>query len=171
MRVVLAMSGGVDSSVAAFLLKERGFDVIGLFMRTGDHANSLDRRAKTCCSATDSLDARAVADRLDVDRPYFTVGENSDGGNGRGHPPGGVGASQFLGEPLEKLLRGLGVITADQEDAASLNNHVAGRYAPVLEVENTGIPEVPAKLSTTLVSISPARRWQLTTPVFRRSLP
>ncbi len=70
-RVVLAMSGGVDSSVAAFLLKERGFDVIGLFMRTGDHANSLDRRAKTCCSATDSLDARAVADRLDI--PYYAL--------------------------------------------------------------------------------------------------
>ena len=62
-RVVLAMSGGVDSSVAAHLLKEQGHEVIGLFMRTGAHGDDPARRAKTCCSVTDALDARAVADR------------------------------------------------------------------------------------------------------------
>ena len=65
-RVVLAMSGGVDSSVAAHLLKEQGHEVIGLFMRTGTHGDDLARRAKTCCSATDAIDAQAVADRLDI---------------------------------------------------------------------------------------------------------
>ena len=65
-RVVLAMSGGVDSSVAASLLKRAGHEVIGLFMRTGAHGEGLERRAKTCCSATDAVDARAVADRLDI---------------------------------------------------------------------------------------------------------
>ena len=65
-RVVLAMSGGVDSSVAAHLLKEQGHEVIGLFMRTGSHGDRLDRRAKTCCSATDAVDAQQVADRLDI---------------------------------------------------------------------------------------------------------
>jgi tRNA-specific 2-thiouridylase len=65
-RVVLAMSGGVDSSVAAHLLKEQGHEVIGLFMRTGTHGDSTERRAKTCCSATDAVDAQAVADRLDI---------------------------------------------------------------------------------------------------------
>lgn len=65
-RVVLAMSGGVDSSVAAHLLKEQGYEVIGLFMRTGAYAQDAERRAKTCCSVADSLDARAVADRLDI---------------------------------------------------------------------------------------------------------
>jgi tRNA-specific 2-thiouridylase len=68
---VLAMSGGVDSSVAAHLLKEQGHDVIGLFMRTGSHAHDTERRAKTCCSATDALDAQAVADRLDI--PFYAL--------------------------------------------------------------------------------------------------
>ena len=70
-RVVLAMSGGVDSSVAAHLLKREGHEVIGLFMRTGAHGDSLDRRAKTCCSATDAVDAQAVADRLDI--PFYSL--------------------------------------------------------------------------------------------------
>jgi len=70
-RVVLAMSGGVDSSVAAHLLKQQGHEVIGLFMRTGVHDVSPDRRTKTCCSVTDALDARAVADRLDI--PFYAL--------------------------------------------------------------------------------------------------
>jgi tRNA-specific 2-thiouridylase len=70
-RVVLAMSGGVDSSVAAHLLKEQGHEVIGLFMRTGAHAEDAERRAKTCCSVTDAIDARHVADRLDI--PFYVL--------------------------------------------------------------------------------------------------
>ena len=77
-RVVLAMSGGVDSSVAAHLLKEQGYDVIGLFMRTGAHVDDPSRRAKTCCSATDALDAQAVADRLDI--PFFALDFERDFG-------------------------------------------------------------------------------------------
>ena len=70
-RVVLAMSGGVDSSVAAHLLQEQGCEVIGLFMRTGAHTEMAERRAKTCCSVSDALDARAVADRLDI--PFYVL--------------------------------------------------------------------------------------------------
>jgi tRNA-specific 2-thiouridylase len=70
------MSGGVDSSVAAHLLKRDGHEVIGLFMRTGAHAESADRRAKTCCSVADALDARAVADRLDI--PFFALDFQDD---------------------------------------------------------------------------------------------
>jgi tRNA-specific 2-thiouridylase len=70
-RVVLAMSGGVDSSVAAHLLKEQGHEVIGLFMRTGVSAPDEERRAKTCCSATDAQDAERVADRLDI--PFYAL--------------------------------------------------------------------------------------------------
>jgi tRNA-specific 2-thiouridylase len=72
-RVVLAMSGGVDSSVAAYLLKQQGYDVVGLFMRTGVHEVD-DGRAdhkKGCCSAADASDARRVADKLDI--PFYAL--------------------------------------------------------------------------------------------------
>ena len=85
-RIVLAMSGGVDSSVAAHLLREQGHEVIGLFMRTGaseqvDDPATEDRSApesgrselavlpqkkRGCCSALDANDARRVADRLGI---------------------------------------------------------------------------------------------------------
>lgn len=73
-RVVLAMSGGVDSSVAALLLKEQGYEVIGLFMRTGAHGSAEDEtpsHKKGCCSAVDAGDARRVADRLDI--PFYAL--------------------------------------------------------------------------------------------------
>jgi tRNA-specific 2-thiouridylase len=72
-RVVLAMSGGVDSSVAAYLLKRQGYDVIGLFMRTGTHGaeDDLPARKKGCCSALDAGDARRVADLLDI--PFYAL--------------------------------------------------------------------------------------------------
>ncbi|ADV60754.1 tRNA (5-methylaminomethyl-2-thiouridylate)-methyltransferase [Isosphaera pallida ATCC 43644] len=77
-RVVLAMSGGVDSSVAAGLLKNQGYDVVGLFMRTGVHFDDPTRRAKTCCSQFDALDAQAVADRLDI--PFHALDFEADFG-------------------------------------------------------------------------------------------
>jgi tRNA-uridine 2-sulfurtransferase len=72
-RVVLAMSGGVDSSVAAYLLKEEGYEVIGLFMRTGAHVESdaTPAHKKGCCSALDAGDARRVADKLDM--PFYAL--------------------------------------------------------------------------------------------------
>jgi tRNA-specific 2-thiouridylase len=67
------MSGGVDSSVAAYLLRRQGLEVIGLFMRTGVHEGEDDGPAhkRGCCSAVDAGDARRVADRLDI--PFYAL--------------------------------------------------------------------------------------------------
>jgi tRNA-specific 2-thiouridylase len=72
------MSGGVDSSVAAYLLKEQGYEVIGLFMRTGVHAveHQGPEHKKGCCSAVDAGDARRVADRLDI--PFHALDFEDD---------------------------------------------------------------------------------------------
>jgi tRNA-specific 2-thiouridylase len=96
-RVVLAMSGGVDSSAAAVLLKRQGYDVVGLFMRSGateeavcattgsslpilspvggvsEARSSVSRpgHKQGCCSASDAADARRVADLLDI--PFYAL--------------------------------------------------------------------------------------------------
>ena len=80
-RVVLAMSGGVDSSVSAYLLQKQGYDVVGLFMRTGVHSDADDHRAdhkKGCCSAIDAGDARRIADRMDI--PFYALDFEQDFG-------------------------------------------------------------------------------------------
>ena len=70
-RVVCAMSGGVDSSVAAHLLLEAGHEVVGLFMRNGVKVGETESRKKSCCSVSDARDARMVAAKLDV--PFQAV--------------------------------------------------------------------------------------------------
>ena len=74
-RVVLAMSGGVDSSVAAALLQSAGYEVVGLFMRHGAQLETACEATpsgkQTCCSAADAADARRVADRLDI--PFYVL--------------------------------------------------------------------------------------------------
>ena len=102
-RVVLAMSGGVDSSVAAHLLRAEGHEVIGVFMRHGEApeavcatgGNQKNDAAKSaglggslpvigmrtdhkqgCCTASDAQDARRVADRLDI--PFYAIDFQQD---------------------------------------------------------------------------------------------
>lgn len=85
MKILLAMSGGVDSSVAAALLKEAGHEVVGVFMRLGSPGDALDELLpgdacetsrvrigkQGCCSIGDAEDARLVAARLDI--PFYVV--------------------------------------------------------------------------------------------------
>lgn len=60
-RVVVAMSGGVDSSVAASLLHEEGYDVVGVTLQLYDHGQAV-AKSKTCCAGQDIYDARKVAE-------------------------------------------------------------------------------------------------------------
>src|SRR3954468_3661406 len=62
-RIVVGMSGGVDSAVAALLLKEQGYEVIGLFMKNWED----DDDEQYCSSRQDLIDAVSVADRIGVD--------------------------------------------------------------------------------------------------------
>jgi tRNA-uridine 2-sulfurtransferase len=70
MRVVVAMSGGVDSSVTAGLLHEAGHEVIGVTLQLYDHGAAAGRKG-ACCAGQDIHDARAVADRLGI--PHYVI--------------------------------------------------------------------------------------------------
>jgi tRNA-uridine 2-sulfurtransferase len=69
-RVVVAMSGGVDSSVAAAVLKQQGHEVIGVTLQLYDHGEAVGRRG-TCCAGQDIHDARRVADKLAI--PHYVL--------------------------------------------------------------------------------------------------
>lgn len=74
MRIVVAMSGGVDSSVAAALLAEQGHDVVGVSMQLYDHGSSESDGTKgfgSCCSLSDLDDARRVAAALSI--PHYVL--------------------------------------------------------------------------------------------------
>ncbi|MGH7840584.1 MAG: MnmA/TRMU family protein, partial [Candidatus Binataceae bacterium] len=76
-RVLVAMSGGVDSSVAAAILREQGYDVVGVAMRLApEPPPNLARRRGTCCSHDDFEDARRVAERLEF--PFYVVDLRAD---------------------------------------------------------------------------------------------
>ncbi|MFH0750674.1 MAG: tRNA 2-thiouridine(34) synthase MnmA [Chloroflexota bacterium] len=71
MRVLVAMSGGVDSSVAAALLTEAGHDVVGAWMRVHEGADAYSEVRKSCCSADAAEDARRVAAQLGI--PFYVL--------------------------------------------------------------------------------------------------
>jgi len=69
-RVVVAMSGGVDSSVTAALLKAEGYDVVGVTLQLYDHGAAVHRKG-ACCAGQDIYDARAVAERIGI--PHYVL--------------------------------------------------------------------------------------------------
>ena len=69
-KVVVAMSGGVDSSVVAALLKEKGYDVIGITLQLYDHSKAIKKKG-ACCAGADIMDAKKVAQQLDF--PHYVL--------------------------------------------------------------------------------------------------
>ena len=69
-RVVVAMSGGVDSSVTAALLKAEGYDVVGVTLQLYDHGAATHRKG-ACCAGQDIYDARSVAERIGI--PHYVL--------------------------------------------------------------------------------------------------
>ena len=75
-KALIAMSGGVDSSVAALLMKEKGYDCIGITMKLYDSETGQACRSRTCCTLEDVEDARQVASTLSI--PYYVLNFKDD---------------------------------------------------------------------------------------------
>jgi tRNA-specific 2-thiouridylase len=69
-RIVVAMSGGVDSSVVAALLKRQGYDVVGITLQLYDHGEAVGRKG-SCCAGQDIKDAARVAEALNI--PHYVL--------------------------------------------------------------------------------------------------
>lgn len=74
-KALIAMSGGVDSSVAAYLIKEQGMECIGATMRLYSNED-IQIDSKTCCSLDDVLDAKAVAHKMGINHYVFNFSDN-----------------------------------------------------------------------------------------------
>ena len=75
-RVVVAMSGGVDSSVVAAMLTDQGYDVVGITLQLYDQGADVSCRTKSCCAGRDIQDARMVAEKIGI--PYYVLDYESN---------------------------------------------------------------------------------------------
>jgi len=134
-KAIIAMSGGVDSSVAAFLTKQQGFEVIGITLKL--HTKENASAEQSCCTEQDILDAKAVCDRLGIehrvidfesDFKKYVVDRFVESYISGGTPNPCVDCNRFI--KFSELLR-----IAQQE---GFDYVVTGHYARVAYDDNTG---------------------------------
>lgn len=134
-RAIIAMSGGVDSSVAAFLMKEKGYDIIGITLKL--HSGNDIIEEQSCCTQQDILDAKAVCDRLQIEHRVVDLESNFkeyvidrfiNSYMSGGTPNPCVDCNRFI--KFSKLLE----IAKDE----GFDYVVTGHYAQVAFVEETG---------------------------------
>ncbi|MBQ8057226.1 MAG: tRNA 2-thiouridine(34) synthase MnmA [Ruminococcus sp.] len=73
-KAIIAMSGGVDSSVAAFLMKEQGYDIIGITLKLHSQNDIIEEQS--CCTQQDIVDAKAVCDKLSIEHRVVDLESN-----------------------------------------------------------------------------------------------
>lgn len=136
-KAIIAMSGGVDSSVAAYLMKDSGYDCIGATMKLYNNEDIGESKEKTCCSLSDIDDARAVAYNLGMEYYVFNFTDNFekevierfvntyiDGGT----PNPCIDCNRYL--KFEKLMQRMYELGYDYV--------VTGHYARIEQDENSG---------------------------------
>ena len=74
-KVVVAMSGGVDSSTVAGLMKEQGYNVVGITLKLYDDAKP-SKESRQCCAGQDVLDAKRVSQQLNIDHKILYFQKN-----------------------------------------------------------------------------------------------
>ena len=133
-KAIIAMSGGVDSSVAAFLMKQQGFDITGITLKL--HTENCDGE-QSCCTSQDILDAKAVCDKLKIehrvidfesDFKKYVVDRFVDSYINGGTPNPCVDCNRFI--KFSELLR----VAKDE----GYDYVVTGHYARVAFDENSG---------------------------------
>lgn len=154
-KIVVAMSGGVDSSVAAALLKEEGYDVIGVTLKTRNWNDEEGRKFGGCCGASDFYDARAVAQTLDIPHYNFdyveqfktsVIGYFKDSYLAGETPNPCIACNQFV--KFDRLLQHAKALGADYL--------ATGHYARI--TESASAPERIGALKENQEDVSPAHR-------------